>query len=352
MTSADDFIGGLVRGEMAADNFFIMTNAAARDRTLHLADRGLLADMMSHKNGFVITEETLAARCMDGVKTIRTCLRRLRAAGYVYRGERLRYPAGTRNGDGKDISGALGPYRWYVTDKPEEIAIILSRYAKEQRAINLAAEPVCAAQDYRPEWDVVLTSDDTEPVDNSTVTGDLPAERAGSDDLGKQGQSAAQDYRPRTTALKGRTKEDQAEEDQEEKQGASPDGSDAGRAAPARTGEASTAAAVDGPLGLRFEGQPQNAREADEALRWHGPGGLVGDNSPAARHARAAIVTGRLAPTREQRQRARARLNPAVREQVRAELAGRPAGLPRAAGLPLGDDQHRTGPTPPDPLAR
>jgi hypothetical protein len=364
----ESFLGGLLRGEMAADNFFIMTNAAGRDPELHLADRGLLADMISHKNGFVITEESLAARCKDGVKTVRQCLKRLRAQGYVYRGERMRYPAGSRNKAGKDISGALGPYRWYVTDKPEEIANILKQYAREQRALNLAAEHIIAGQDYRPEWEVVANSDDGKPVDNC----DLPAERAGSPDQAEHRESADQHNRPVTTVLKGRTKEDQPEEDQEEEQGGLACGSDAGRAALGRTGEPSSATAADGPERPESVDQPQTAREAFAAVaapnseiptsgatsenadpkRWHGVGGLVGDNSPAARNAKAAIVSGRVGPSWQQRRRARQGLDPSRREQVRAELAQRPARPPRAPAVPLLDEPAPQDSTPPDRFPR
>lgn len=349
--ASDDFIGGLQRGEMAADNFFIMTNAAARDPQLHLADRGLLADMMSHKNGFVITEESLAARCMDGVKTVRTCLERLRAAGYVYRGTRTRYPKGTRNSKGKDISGALGPYRWYVTDKPEEIAVILARYAKEQRAVNLTGEHVSAGHDYMPEEEVVPTCDDAQPVDNSASPAqqaNLPAERAGSPDLWKQGETAGQDNRPFTTVLEGRTKEDQPEEDQEENRGLAC-GSETARAALGRD-ETSPATAVDGWLGPESVDQPQDARtrETDDPLRWHGPGGMVTLNSPAARRARNEVLTHRAGPSWAQRKDARARLDRDKLDRVRAELAQRPAGLPRATNLPVPDDHDQTGSTPPD----
>lgn len=337
----DDFLGGLQRGEMAADNFFIMTNAAARDPELHLADRGLLADMMSHKNGFVITETSLANRCKDGVKAVRACLKRLRASGYVYRGERTRYPAGSKNADGNDISGALGPYRWYVTDKPEEIAVILTRYAREQRAINLAAEHVSAAQDYRPEWDVVPTCGNTPPVDNA----DLPAEQAGSPHQAEQDESAGQHKRPFTTVLKGRTKEDQPQEDQEEKQGGLGSASETARAALGRAGT-SAAAAVDPPSQPELVDQPQTARA--ESKRWHGMGGMVGDNSPAAKHARNAIVTGRRGPSWSSTKAARQSRDPAKRDQVRAELAQRPAGLPRAANLPVPDERGPVGPPPPD----
>lgn len=339
----ESFLGGLMRGEMAADHFFIMTNAAGRDPELHLADRGLLADMISHAQGFVITEASLAARCKDGVKTVRACLKRLRARGYVYRGERLRYPAGTKNAKGKDISGALGPYRWYVTDKPEEIAAILTQYAKEQRAANLAAEHIAAGQDYRPEWEVVPDH----PVDNSA----LPAEPAASPDQAERGEHAGDHNRPVSTALKGRTKEDQREEDQVENQGGLACGSETGRAALGRAVTPS-AAAVDGPLGTEFVDQPQTARASADPLRWHGPGGLAGLNSPAANNARNSIVSGKRGPNWSQTKDARKKLDPAIRAAVRDELASRPAGPPRATGLPQRDDQRSPVGTPPEPPSR
>lgn len=127
-----DFLGGLRRGEMAADHFTIVANSVARDRALSYAAKGLFLNMASHREGFTITEEFLASQSTDGVKTVRRLLGELRAAGYIYRSaERSRYPAGTRNSAGKDISGALGAYTWFVTDKPDEIAVIVAQYASE-----------------------------------------------------------------------------------------------------------------------------------------------------------------------------------------------------------------------------
>lgn len=335
MTSSGDFIGGLQRGEMAADNFTIIANTTARDPRLHLADRGLLVDMMSHKKGFIITEQSLANRCADGITVVRNCLERLRALGYIYRGKRTRYPKGTKNSAGKNIGGALGPYQWYVTDKPDVIATILLQVAREQAAFIAECEQETAGQDYRPKPEVVATSANAQPVDNP----DLPQVSVGSSDLGEQGVSAAHDNLRFTTSGNLSTKEDQPEEEQEEEQRA-----DAavigGEPNSLRSSgpETSTAAAVDGTSELRFEARPPDARA--DAKKWHGVGGMIGDDSPAARNARAAIVSGRRGPSRNQRQQARQRLDPVVREQVRAELAQRPPGLPRVAGLPLNGEQQ------------
>jgi hypothetical protein len=132
-TSPDQaFLGGLRRGEMASDHFTILSNALLRDGTISYRAKGVFGNMASHREGFTITEEFLASMGTEGISAIRVALQELRAAGYIYRGERMRYPKGTVNRKGKDISGALGAYQWYVTDKPEEIAAILTQYTTEQ----------------------------------------------------------------------------------------------------------------------------------------------------------------------------------------------------------------------------
>ena len=200
-----EFFGGLRRGEMAADHFTIVANSAARDRNLSYAAKGLFLNMASHREGFTITEEFLARQSTDGVKTVRRLLGELRAAGYIYRSaERTRYPAGTRNAGGKDISGALGPYTWFVTDKPEEIAIILAQYAAET-----------AGQDYRPAEQVVPRD---EPGTEG-AEGTLPTESAGSPDLDEQGARPGSDLRPVTTGGLGSSIEDQAQKTTEKTNG-------------------------------------------------------------------------------------------------------------------------------------
>ena len=190
-----EFLGGLRRGEMAADHFTIIANSAARDRILSYAAKGLFLNMASHREGFTITEEFLASQSTDGVKTVRRLLGELRTTGYIYRSsERTRYPAGTRNAAGKDISGALGPYTWFVTDKPEEIAIILAQYTAET-----------AARDYRPNEQLVQST----ALDTGCAVGQVPADSAGSPDQREQGSCAGGDLRPVTTGGSGSSKEDQ-----------------------------------------------------------------------------------------------------------------------------------------------
>lgn len=111
--------------------------------------------------------------------------------------------------------------------------------------------------------------------------------------------------------------------------------------------ENSAAPSVGGRLEPGLTTQPPDARA--DPKRWHGIGGMIGDNSPAAQNARNAIVTGRRGPTWEQTRQARSNRSPSVRAAVRAELAQRPAGLPRA---PVIDERRQETPTPPDPSSR
>ena len=136
----DHFMAGLVRGQMASDNFTIVSNLVARDPSISYKAKGLFLNMASHKHGFRITERILTQQGKDGVAAIRAGLEELRAAGYIYRGERLRHPAGARDGKGKSIAGALAGYVYFVTDKPDEIAAILTQRAAEIAAVEAAAE--------------------------------------------------------------------------------------------------------------------------------------------------------------------------------------------------------------------
>lgn len=123
----NQFLSGLFRGQMAADNFTIVSNLVARDPDISYKAKGLFLNMASHKQGFRITERLLTQQGKDGVAAIRAGLEELREAGYIYRGERLRHPSGAVNAKGRSVAGALAGHVWFVTDKPDEIATILKR---------------------------------------------------------------------------------------------------------------------------------------------------------------------------------------------------------------------------------
>ncbi|WP_190824699.1 hypothetical protein [Saccharopolyspora pogona] len=130
--SRDEFIGGLRRGRMAGDHFTLVTNALARDPRLSLKAKGLFLNLASHKEGFDITVDLIERQNKDGKTAIDGAIKELQKFGYVYRGERIRYPAGTVDKNGKNIGGLYGPYTWWVTDDPDEVAQILKQVAKER----------------------------------------------------------------------------------------------------------------------------------------------------------------------------------------------------------------------------
>jgi len=251
--SISEFTAGLRHGELASSNFTIVANSVARDRNLSYAAKGLFLNLVSHAANFRITEEFLASQSTDGLKTVRRLLGELRAAGYVYRGERSRYPKGTRNAVGKDISGALGPYTWYVTDKPEEIAIILARYATET-----------AGRDNVPSGDVAATSlSDTDPDD-----GGLPPVWAGSSDQREQGVSAGEDNRPEPTGGSGRSIEDQFKKNMKKNSGgavARPRTPATRKLLPDSAGGCGELELGGDPSDARMEQEPRVREEANQA---------------------------------------------------------------------------------------
>jgi hypothetical protein len=72
-------------GPQPEDNFFIMPNAAIRDKRLSYRARGLMAVISSHDTGFHVSSDELAEGGLEGIKAIRTAMNELVAAGYMRR---------------------------------------------------------------------------------------------------------------------------------------------------------------------------------------------------------------------------------------------------------------------------
>lgn len=75
------------RGEVAADNFVTVSNAFVRDGRLSLKARMLGVWLMSHRNGWSVSVETIAKTIgeKDGVTAIKSGLIELEQAGYLVR---------------------------------------------------------------------------------------------------------------------------------------------------------------------------------------------------------------------------------------------------------------------------
>ncbi|WP_053634502.1 MULTISPECIES: hypothetical protein [unclassified Streptomyces] len=109
------FSGLIRRGPMAADvigrNFMTVFNAAVRDRRLSRRARGLLVEILSHRDGFGISEASLLANGPEGRDAIRTALRELEQYGYLHRRQE------------RDEKGRMGESVFEVTDMPDGLLI-------------------------------------------------------------------------------------------------------------------------------------------------------------------------------------------------------------------------------------
>ncbi|MGW3378418.1 hypothetical protein ACWDE4_41395, partial [Streptomyces hydrogenans] len=117
---------------MAADvlgKFFTQVfNAAARDRRLSRRARGLMVEIMSHSDGFVINEAALIAGGPEGRDAIRTALKELERYGYLHRVQ------------GRD-GGRFAETEFEITDMPEGLLIgAAAPWAKPEEAPSAGSE--------------------------------------------------------------------------------------------------------------------------------------------------------------------------------------------------------------------
>ncbi|QDH93298.1 helix-turn-helix DNA binding domain protein [Microbacterium phage Cressida] len=96
------------RGPSPAERFAQIANAALRDERLSWKARGLLAYLLSHREGWRTSVSRLSRMAPDGRDSVRAGLNELIEHGYVIRSEdRIR-----------DARGRLGDYEYTVTDFP------------------------------------------------------------------------------------------------------------------------------------------------------------------------------------------------------------------------------------------
>lgn len=108
--------GRIKRGPIAADvigrNFTQVFNAAIRDRRLSRRARGLLFELLSHRNGYGVSVPALVAAGPEGREAIRSALTELERYGYLHRAQER---------DPK--TGRLGEAVYEVTDMPEGLTL-------------------------------------------------------------------------------------------------------------------------------------------------------------------------------------------------------------------------------------
>lgn len=95
----------IVRGNHSFDNHFTqIPNAWLRDARLSYKARGILAELMSHAPGFVVSRDRLAALGPDGKAAISSGLEELESHGYLRRHQE------------RNPNGTLGATVWTTTD--------------------------------------------------------------------------------------------------------------------------------------------------------------------------------------------------------------------------------------------
>ncbi|MFI6874911.1 hypothetical protein ACIBL6_15875 [Streptomyces sp. NPDC050400] len=116
MSGAQQGFGGLIqRGPMAADvvgaHYTTVFNQAVRDRRLSRRARGLLVELLSHREGYGISLEMLLAGGPEKRDALRAGLRELEQHGYLLR-HRVRA-----------AGGRLGETRYVITDMPDGVSM-------------------------------------------------------------------------------------------------------------------------------------------------------------------------------------------------------------------------------------
>ncbi|MFB7475580.1 hypothetical protein [Kitasatospora sp. NPDC056184] len=109
--------GFIERGPMAADQFEAhftrIANQLFRDPRISFKAKGIFGLISTHKDGFGLSLESIAAASTDGVSAVRTGLQEL---------ERHRYLVRARE---RNEAGHLKQTRYWITDMPDGIVITL-----------------------------------------------------------------------------------------------------------------------------------------------------------------------------------------------------------------------------------
>lgn len=98
--------GRIERGPMAADNFTQISNSLFRDPRLSAKAKGVFGFISTHRSGWGVTPESIAACMTDGVSAVKGTLRELEQYGYLVRSQ------------DRQADGTLGPMQYQITDLP------------------------------------------------------------------------------------------------------------------------------------------------------------------------------------------------------------------------------------------
>lgn len=143
--------GRIERGPMAADNFTQISNALFRDPRMSAKAKGIFGFISTHRAGWGLTPESIAAAMKDGVSAVKAGLRELEAFGYLIRSQNRR-PDGT-----------MGPIVYRITDMPSSQPVVGNRPA------GMTCDDSASSQ-------VGGGKRRSEPVDENPLADDPPAE--------------------------------------------------------------------------------------------------------------------------------------------------------------------------------
>lgn len=139
------------RGTIAADNFVTVSNAFMRDGQLSLKARGLGAWLMSHRDGWKLSVETIAKTVgeKDGVAAVKSALQELEDAGYLTRSQ------------ARSASGKLGPMEYVISDvSAGETASRLSASGEDRERMTDPHKKTIPQEDQKKELPDAVAPDD------------------------------------------------------------------------------------------------------------------------------------------------------------------------------------------------
>lgn len=241
--------------EIPERDFTIVSNELIRSTELSFRAKGALINMASHREGYPITVELLVSQSKDGKDSVNAAIKELIAAGYVFKGERTRWPQGTKSKSGKDISGAWGPYVYRFTTKAAK-----AEYWRNQQA-KTAGQDQCGNAATAPTRDGTgkFTRTAAGTPQQSTAAG-TPQQSASSSPATTE-ETPGGDHCGNTTAVSPQSKKTR-EEDQNYKKTNEEMGTDSLRSSVPRA-DASENPAADGGEDERTNGRNSSQPKTD-----------------------------------------------------------------------------------------
>ncbi|MET7520442.1 hypothetical protein ABZS88_45375 [Streptomyces sp. NPDC005480] len=98
--------------DVIGSHYTTVFNQAVRDRRLYRRARGLLVELLSHRDGYGVSIGMLLKAGPEGKDAVTVALRELERHGYLHREHE------------RDARGRLGEARYYLTDMPNGVEIV------------------------------------------------------------------------------------------------------------------------------------------------------------------------------------------------------------------------------------